>query len=210
MRLGPRALGAVLMLAALHTPPEARAICPRILAGSCWVVDGSTTRGVGSASADGQSVRCSLRCYAAGGAVLILNDDGTYSAPAPAPTITCPSGTVELPDEAGHVRERRGKLVLEPSNLAALDAAFDACGGRDSTIRRYRTTLRLGADGRTLSGISKVRIVTRARVPVTTTVKTRFTATRAITSRPAPAAAGSRTGELPICAPDLEPRCVTY
>ncbi len=200
---------AALALALL--PAVARAdVCPSILAGSCWTLGEATLGAVSSASQAGKSVRCTLRCRTLSSGVLILRDDGTYSSPASTATATCPSGEVAIPDEEGVVRQKRGKLLLEPSNLDEFGAALDACVGRDVSIRRYRTTVRIADDGLSLSGVTKLRLLTPGRAPITTRVTARFTATRAETVRPAAAASPSpRARELPACSIDLEPRCVT-
>ena len=202
---------AALALALLPPAAVSRADdCPSNLAGSCWTLGEATLGAVSSGSAQGRSVRCTLKCRAAGGGVLILRDDGTYSSPASTATATCPSGQVIIPDEEGVVRQRRGKLLLEPRNLAEFGAALDACAGRDVSVRRYRTTVRIADDGQSLSGVTKLRVLTPGGVPVTTRVIVRFTATRVPTTSPAAAASSSaRARELPACSIDLQPRCVS-
>ena len=200
---------AALALAVLQQAAVSRADdCPSNLAGSCWTLGEATLGAVSSGSAAGRSVRCTLRCRAPGSGVLVLRDDGTYSSPASTATVTCPSGQVAIPDEEGVVREKRGKLLLEPSNLDEFGAALDACAGRDVSVRRYRTTILIAEDGQSLSGVTKLRLLTPGRVPVTTRVIERFTATRAQTAGPA-ASPSVRARELPACSIDLEPRCVT-
>jgi len=196
---------------ALAAASASGAECPNGVAGSCWVVDGGTARGSSSASAYGRSVHCSARCRLAGGAVIVLRDDGTYSQPPNTTAYECPTGvTIDVPDEEGSIVEKRGKLILEPADLTPLDAFLDACTGRDVVIRRYRTTLRIAADGATLSGVAKARTLTPGAVPITSRAVQRFTATRVV---PAPSALASppsrRARELPACAADLKLRCVT-
>jgi hypothetical protein len=196
-----------LALAVLLTPAVPRAdVCPTLVSGSCWTLGQATLGAVSSGSAAGQSVRCTLRCRTASNGVLILRDDGTYTSPSSAAAVTCPSGQVAIPDEEGIVREKRGKLLLQPSNLGEFGAALDACAGRDVSVRRYRTTLHIADDGQSLSGVTRVRVVTPGRIPVTTKVIARFTATRALTASPA---RSRRARQLPVCSIDLEPRCVT-
>jgi hypothetical protein len=196
----------MIALALLSSAAVSRADeCPSDLAGSCWTLGEATLGAVSSGSALGRTVRCTLRCRAAAGGVLVLRDDGTYSIPASSATVACPSGQVAIPDEEGVVRQRRGKLSLEPSNLDELGAALDACAGRDVSIRRYRTTVRIADDGQSLSGVTRGRVLTTGRVPITTKVIARFTATRTDTSVPL----SRRARELPACTIDLEPRCVT-
>jgi hypothetical protein len=201
-----------LALAMLLAPSGSRASCPAVVAGSCWVLDGIRVNGIGSASGSGRSVTCTLRCDVSGGATLILGDDGTYSWPLPegAGVVTCASGAAVEPFvEEGSVRQKRGRLILEPTDLTRHDALLDACAGRDVTIRRYRTTVRIASDGTTLVGTSKIRSVTHAQgVPITTRVIERFSATRAPTS-PAIESALPRARPAPTCSADLEPRCVT-
>jgi len=196
---------AALALAVALAPSGSGAECPSGAAGTCWVVDGGTAHGSSAASAYGASVRCSARCRFAGGAIIILRDDGTYSQPPNTAGYECPTGvTIDVPDEQGPVVEKRGKLVLEPADLTPLTAFLAACAGREIAIRRYRTTLRIAADGATLSGITKVRTLTPGEVPIVTRATQRFTATRA------PTTLASRRGrELPACAPGLALRCVT-
>ena len=195
---------------ALAAASAAGAECPNGVAGSCWVVDGGTAHGSSAASAYGASVRCSARCRFAGGAIIILRDDGTYSQPPNTTGYECPGGVIDVPDEYGLIVEKRGKLILEPADLTPLDAFLDACTGRDVVIRRYRTTLRIAADGATLSGVAKARTLTPGAVPITSRAVQRFTATRVV---PAPSALASppsrRARELPACAADLKLRCVT-
>jgi len=200
------ALTAFALATALATS-GARAVCPDALAGSCWVVDGGIARGRSAASVYGRSVRCATRCRLSGGAVIVLRDDGTYSLPPRVSPFECRDGVaIDVPVEEGRVVEKRGRLVLEPSNVDALDAALDACAGGDVVVRRYRTALRIAADGATLSGIAKIRTLTPGPIPIVGRVVQRFTATRAVTG---PAASASRrTRELPPCSPDLAPRCV--
>lgn len=200
------ALAVALLQAAVSRADE----CPSNLAGSCWTFGEATLGAVSSGSAAGRSVRCTLKCRAAGSGVLVLRDDGTYSSPASTATVTCPSGQVAIPDEEGVVREKRGKLILEPSNLHEFGAALDACAGRDVSVRRYRTTISIAADGQSLSGVTKLRLLTPGRAPVTTRIIDRFTATRVRTAIRAPAASASaRARRLPACSIDLEPRCVS-
>ena len=206
MAPGARRLIAALVLAMLQS--SSHASCPAIVPGSCWVVDAGTVSVVSAGSAYGQLVRCSLRCRAPGGPVLILRNDGTYSMPANTPAVTCGSGTtVAIPDEEGPIREKRGKLVLEPRDLTPIDALLGTCVGGDVLIRRYRTTLRLDADGTTLSGVSKARFVLAGRVPITNRVIQRFTAAR-VTADTA-VSSSARARDLPPCSAELEPRCVT-
>ena len=202
---------AALALALLPPAAVSRADdCPSNLAGSCWTLGEATLGAISSGSSAGRSVRCTLKCRAAGGGVLVLRDDGTYSSPASTATVTCPSGQVAIPDEEGVVRQKRGKLLLEPANLAEFGAALDACAGRDVSVRRYRTTISIAADGQSLSGVTKLRLLTPGRVPVTTRIIDRFTATRVRTAIRAPAASASaRARRLPACSIDLEPRCVS-
>ena len=211
MRPRARNMVAAVALTTLPAPSISGAICPSILAGSCYVVDGGTVSAGSAASAYGHSVQCSARCQAAGGATLILRDDRTYSAPPSTATFECrPGVAIAVPDEEGPIREKRGKLILEPSNLSELDAILDTCAEREIVVRRYRTTLRIAADGATLTGVSKLRTVAPGRIPVTTRVVERFTATRVPTAHPALAPSVSRRARaLPACSPDLEPRCVT-
>lgn len=211
MLLGVRTVTAALSLAALVAPAVSRAVvCPSDLAGSCWIIGGTTINAVGSAAAGDRTVRCSLRCLAAGG-VLFLGDDGTYAAPAGAgvAATSCPSdATVAFPNDEGFVRRRRAKHILEPGTVAAFEAALGACIGRDLVIRRYRTTLRIAPDGTTLAGVTRLRYVIPGRAPVTTRVAARFTALRA--ESPTRASARSREPRaLPPCSTELEPRCVT-
>ena len=202
-----RAIGALALLAAL-APSAHGAECPSVLAGTCWIVDGGTARGSSAAEAYGASVRCSARCRLGGGAVIVLRDDGTYSQPAGTAGYECPAGgTIDVPDEQGPIVEKRGRLILEPADPTPLDAFLDACVGRDVLIRRWRTTLRIAADGATLSGITKVRTLTPGAVPIVTRAVQRFTATRVPTSLAA--RASRRARDLPDCAPDLRLRCVT-
>jgi hypothetical protein len=196
------AIAALVLAAASASAAE----CPSDLAGSCWVIVGGTARGSSSASVYGRSARCSARCRITGGAVIALRDDGTYSQPPNTTAYECPAGVIDVPDEEGAIVERRGKLVLEPFDLAPLDAFLDACVGRDVVIRRYRTTLRIAADGATLSGVAKARTVTPGPVPITTRAVQRFTATRVTTALPA---AQRRARDLPACSADLKFRCVT-
>ena len=191
------------MLAALAIavlPPAAASHagdCPSVLSGSCWTLGEATLAAVSSASEAGGSVRCTLRCRATSSGVLILRDDGTYSSPAGTAAATCPSGEVAIPDEEGVVRQKRGRLLLEPTNLDEFGAALDACAGRDVSVRRYRTTVRLAEDGRSLVGVTKLRLLTPGRVPVTTRVLERFTATRASPALAVPARPRAR--KLPVC-----------
>jgi len=143
--------------------------------------------------------------------VIILRDDGTYSMPASTATLECrPGFAIEVPDEEGPIREKRGKLILEPSNLPALDEFFDTCVGREVVIRRYRTTLRYAENGTKLTGVAKLRVVAVGKIPITTRAIERFTATWVPTSQPALASSASpRARELPTCSPDLRTRCVT-
>jgi hypothetical protein len=203
-----RTVIAALVLGSL-VPSTSRAVCPGVAAGSCWVVDGGVVRAGSSASAYGHSVRCSLRCRVAGGAEIVLRDDGTYSMPPSTARLECRSGiAIAVPDEEGRIREKRDRLILEPSNLPALDEFLDACAGRDVVVRRYRTTLRLAEDGTTLSGVAKLRAVATGKIPVSTRAIERFTATRVPTAaRASPAA--PRRRELPTCSTDLRPRCVS-
>jgi hypothetical protein len=196
---------AALALALLASVSRAD-ICPSPLAGRCFAVDVATVGVVSSGSSAGQSVRCTLRCGIQGGGVLVLRADGTYTSPAGTASGICPSGQVAIPAEKGVVREKRGKLVLEPSNLDELGAALDACAGRELSIRRYRTTARIEEDGHVLLGVTKVRLVTPGRVPVTTRVTERF---RAFLVPAGPAFSSPRARTLPACSIDLEPRCVT-
>lgn len=197
---------AALALALLAPTAVSRADdCSGDLTGGCWNLGEATVAAVSSGSAVGRTVRCTLRCRAPAGGVLVLRGDNTYSFPGSTATATCPSGQVAIPDEEGVVRQKRGKLVLEPSNLDELGAALDACAGRDVSIRRYRTTVRIADDGQSLGGVTKVRVLAPGRVPVTTKVIARFTATRTDTSVPL----SRRARELPACTIDLEPRCVT-
>ena len=199
---------AAFALAAAFAPSASAVECPSAPAGTCWVVDGGTARGSSAASAYGASVRCAARCRFGGGAVIVLRDDGTYSQPPGTAGYECPAGaTIDVPDEQGPVVEKRGRLILEPADLGPLDEFLDACTGRDVSIRRYRTTLRIAADGRTLSGVTKVRTLTPGTVPIVTRAIQRFTATRAPTTPASPASRRAR--ELPACSPALELRCVT-
>src|SRR5688572_5989862 len=91
-----------LLLATLLAPPPARAACPDVLAGSCWVIDGGIARGRSAASAYGRSVRCTTRCRLGGGAVIVLRDDGTYSLPPRVTPFECRDGVaVDVPIEEG-------------------------------------------------------------------------------------------------------------
>jgi hypothetical protein len=196
------------LLALLLAPPPAGAACPDIVAGSCWVVEGGIARGSSAASAYGRSVRCWTRCRVGGGAAIVLRDDGTYSLPPRVTPFECRDGvTIEVPVEEGTVVEKRGRLVLEPANLAALDAALDVCAGRDVVVRRYRTTLRVASDGTRLHGVAKIRTLTPGTIPVGGRAVQRFTATRAATMSAASAGL-ARARDLPACSPGLQPRCV--
>ena len=201
---------AALALALLPSSGVSRAgVCPSELAGSCWTLGEATLATVASGSAGSQSVRCALRCRALGSGVLVLRDDGTYTSPSSTATVTCGSDEVAIPDERGVVRQKRGKLLLAPGNLDELGAALDACAGRDVSIRRYRTMVRITDDGLSLSGVTKLKLLTPGRVPITTRVTERFTATRVPAASPAAPPSPPRARALPVCSIDLEPRCVT-
>ena len=172
------------------------------------MVDGGIARGGSAASAYGRSVRCATRCRLGGGAAFVLRDDGTYALPPRVTPFECREGvTIDVPAEEGTIVEKRGRLVLRPANLAALDAALDACAGREVVVRRYRTTLRMTSDGTRLSGVVKMRTLTPGTIPVRGRVVQRFTATR-VATQSAASPGFARARDLPECSPDLRPRCV--
>ncbi len=137
------------------------------VAGLCLVAR-PVVRTVATASAGGQSARCTLRCQSSSIWTLILYDDGTYFSPGG--TVTdCPTGrTVDLPAEVGKVRFASRKVArLVPTNSVELLDATAACLG--VRPREYRTRIFGDRDGPPLGITSVTRLLVRDRVPVAVT-----------------------------------------
>jgi len=177
--------------------------------GSCWLIDDATVRATSSASADGRSASCSLRCRSASDGVLALLDDGTYVTPGSTQTEGCVVQTT-TPTEVGRIKiGRRGALILTPDNLSEQEEALSRCIGRPLVVKDMRTRLRIAEDGTFLTGVSKLRFRVRGAVPVDGRQVVRFRATPRSPSA-ATVTAGARRRALPTCSQDLRPKCIVH
>lgn len=119
----------------------------------CWTLRGRATV---TASAQGRTVTQSERFS---GLVLLLREDGTYVQPT-----TLSTCAIALPDELGTYRPgRRGRLVLETSNLDAITDALSACFGYRLRVRRYRVWVKVAPDGQSLRGRATLTGTVRVR-----------------------------------------------
>ena len=173
------------------------------VAGTCLVAR-PAVRTVATASAGGQSARCTLRCQSASVVTLILYDDGTYFSPGGTAT-DCPSGRrVEIPNEVGKIRFSSRKVArLVPTNGEFLDAIAACLGARP----RYRTRIFGDRDSPPTRITSTTRVLVRDRVPVSVTSRVRGLLVPG--AGPSGAILPPETNPaLPICDESLRPRCV--
>src|SRR5262249_2666502 len=136
---------------------------------ACWAITGKANA---TASALGQTTHVARRFAG----TLTFTDDGRYRIPGG----LCPQTGAPFPDEVGRTRPlSHGRLLLESTNLAKLDAALDACLGRSVRLLGSRTWVKMLPDMQHLRGQGRLRARVRVRgVTVAIAISERFQGTK--------------------------------